>query len=340
MALSARERADMKIIEVIADAGHLDTIRGLAEQHDVTEVWWGAQDELGRCPVRLLVDSNARQAVLDALQALLSGSEKSHILVLPVEAVLPREDDDAGERAARGPGTTREELYEGIAKGARLDRNYLLLVVLSTLVAAIGLIEDNVAVVIGAMVIAPLLGPNLSLALATALGDAELMWSSLKTSLAGVGLALGLSIAIGGLWPAEVMSEELLSRTDVGFDGMALALAAGAAAVLSLTTGVPTVLVGVMVAVALLPPTATMGLMLGTGQNDLALGAGLLLAVNVVCVNLAAKIVFLARGVKPRGWLEKRKARQSVSIYIVVWVLSLALLMGVAYLRGGDLLGY
>jgi uncharacterized hydrophobic protein (TIGR00341 family) len=330
----------MKVIEVIADAGHLDTIRSLAEQHGVRNLWWGAEDDTGRRSVRLLVDSDARQAVLDALQGMFSGSEHARILVLPVEAVLPREEDDAVQRASRGSGTTREELYEGIAKGARLDGSYLLLVILSTVVAAIGLIEDNVAVVIGAMVIAPLLGPNLSLALASALGDLDLMWSSLRTALTGVLLALVLSVAIGWLWPAEVMSRELMSRTDVGLDGLALALAAGAAAVLSLTTGVPTVLVGVMVAVALLPPTATMGLMLGTGRTDLALGAGLLLAVNIVCVNLAAKVVLLVRGVKPRSWYEKRKARQSVTIYIVLWVVSLAVLMLVAYLRGGDLLGY
>jgi len=66
-----------------------------------------------------------------------------------------------------------------------------------------------------------------------------------------------------------------------------------AAAALSLTTGLSSVLVGVMVAVALLPPAATLGIMLGQGNMSLAIGAGLLLAVNIVSVNLASKIVFL-----------------------------------------------
>jgi len=93
------------------------------------------------------------------------------------------------------------------------------------------------------------------------------------------------------------------------------------------------VLVGVMVAVALLPPTATLGLMVGAGQINLAFGAGLLLAVNVVCVNLAAKVVFLFRGVRPRTWLEKRKARQSMMAYIIFWLISLAVLILAIYLR-------
>lgn len=205
--------------------------------------------------------------------------------------------------------------------------------VLSTIVVAIGLLEDNVAVVIGAMVIAPLLGPNIALALATALGDTELIWKSLKTGAIGFVVALGLSILIGKLWHLNFDSRELLARTDVGLDSIALALASGAAAVLSLSTGLPSVLVGVMVAVALLPPTATMGLMLGAGKFQLAEGAALLLAVNVVSVNLSAKVTFLIRGIKPRTGLEKQKARQSMTAYIVFWVVALAILIVVIYLR-------
>ena len=183
------------------------------------------------------------------------------------------------------------------------------------------------------LVIAPLLGPNIALAFSTSLGDTRLMWSALKTSIAGLGLALILSCVAGMLLHIEPLGSEILARTDVGISGVLLALASGAAAVLSLTTGVSSALVGVMVAVALLPPTATLGMMLGIGQYDYALGAALLLAVNVVCVNLSAKLVFLYRGVKPRTWLEKQKARQSTPVYIFVWGLLLVILLGAMYVR-------
>ena len=130
----------------------------------------------------------------------------------------------------------------------------------------------------------------------------------------------------------NIQSKEILSRTDVGLDAIALALASGAAAVLSLTSGLPSVLVGVMVSVALMPPTATLGLMLGANHFQLASGAGLLLAVNIVCVNLAAKIVFLFKGIKPRTWLERKKARQSMTLYIILWALSLIILLAAIYL--------
>jgi uncharacterized hydrophobic protein (TIGR00341 family) len=324
----------MRIIEVVADAGHTDTLSGIAEQHGAIDAWWSSAAEDGRRTLRMLVAADRSQPIVDALQSVLGSSENARILIMPVDATLPRpEEDRESGRKTSSRSTTREELYDQIEKGARLESNYLLLVFLSTIVAAIGLIEDNVAVVVGAMVIAPLLGPNIALAFATSLGDGALFWRSLKTNVSGLALALLIALVIGLIWPVNLDNRELMARTDVGMDSVALALASGAAAVLSLATGLSSALVGVMVAVALLPPTATLGMMLGSGQTNHAIGAALLLAVNIVCVILAAKIVFLVKGVKPRTWLEKRKARQSQTVYIVVWVVMLGMLIGAIYLR-------
>lgn len=323
----------MRLIEIIADAGHSDTLRGIADQFEVNDYWWGAEAEDGRRSLRMLVDDQNRQAVMDALQTLLSADEHSRIVVLPVDAVVPRplEEEEDGQR--RSQAATREELYGQIERGARLDSNFLLLTLLSTVVAAIGLVESNVAVVVGAMVIAPLLGPNIALAFATSLGDTELTTQALKSGLAGLGLAFLLSAVIGLLWPVDVTSGEIMSRTDVGLDSVTLALASGAAAVLSMSTGLSSALVGVMVAVALLPPTATLGLLLGAGHPMLASGAALLLAVNVICVILSAKLVFLAKGVKPRTWYEREKARQSTRLYTSVWLVLLFILLAIIYTR-------
>lgn len=322
----------MKLVEVVADAGGVDTVAGIAEKHDAKDFRLGHKDEDGRQAMRMLVDDAQAQAVLDALQSVLGAQPKARVAVIALEAVLPKPElpeKDEMESA----GATREALYESVQKSARLDVNFVVLTALSTLVAAIGLVEDNVAVVIGAMVIAPLLGPNLALALGTSLGDVPLMRRSLKTNVAGVSIALLLSVATGLVVPFELDSFEIMSRTDVGLDSVALALASGAAAALSVTTGLSSVLVGVMVAVALLPPTATLGLMTGAGHYDLAFGAGLLLAVNVVSVNLAAKVVFLLKGIGPRTWWEKEKARRSMVIYIAGWLVILIVLVLAIYGR-------
>lgn len=326
----------MRLIEVVADTGHTDTLSGIADQYEITDYWWGAPADDGRRSFRMLVNDHARQPVMDSLQSLFGGSENVRIVVLPVDTYLPREPEDAGHAAT----ATREELYSQIEKGARVDTNFLLLTFLSTVVAAIGLIEDNLAVVVGAMVIAPLLGPNIALALASTLGDSKLLWKALQANLVGIGLAFLLSLLIGMFWPVDIGrgemllgSREILARTDVGLDGVALALASGAAAVLSLTTGLSSTLVGVMVAVALLPPTATMGMLLGAGHTELASGAMLLLAVNVVSVIVSARLVFMAKGLQPRTWYERSKARQSTLVAAVFWAVLLAVLLVIVFVR-------
>jgi len=322
----------MKIIEVIADESYIDSIKNIADKNDASDFWVVSSGREERKVVRILVKPEQRQIILDALQGILATSLSARVVVIPIEATLPREEEpEKKTKIISAAETTREELYNSIGKNAHLNRTYLLLIFLSTVVVAIGLLKDNVAVVIGAMVIAPLLGPNLALALGTALGDTDLMWKAFKTGLAGMSLALVLSILIGIFWPLNVESRELLARTYVGLDSAVLAMASGAAAVISLTSGIPSILVGVMVAVALLPPAATMGLMLGAGQTDLAYGAAFLLAVNIVAINLSAKLAFLIQGIKPRTWLEKKKAKQSMLSYIIIWVLTLAALLFVIY---------
>ncbi len=324
----------MRIIEVVTDHGHVDTLRGIAAQQEILDIWVGQTDEDGRCSTRLLVQPEKQQAVMDALQSLLNTADDTRLLVLPVEAVLPRIEPDETEDEKKNSITrSREELYQKIVAGAKLDSNFMFMVVMSTIVAAIGLLKDNVAVVIGAMVIAPLLGPNMVLAFATTLGEGKLLWLALKANIAGLLTALILSVFIGLIWPLNFDSHELMMRTDVGMDGVILALVSGAAAVLSLTAGWSNSLVGVMVAVAILPPTATVGLMLGSGQYQHALGAGLLLAVNLVCVNLASNITFLFKGIKPRTWYEKKKAKQSLIIFVMFWLIALSILVVVVKVR-------
>ncbi|MCU7853791.1 MAG: TIGR00341 family protein [Candidatus Thiodiazotropha sp. (ex Monitilora ramsayi)] len=322
----------MKLIEVIADTGSIPTVSVISEKYKARDFRLGREGEDGRLAMRMLVTDENVQLVLDALQNVLGAQPMARIIVFPVDATLPQAKSEAEKKEDKA-STTREAMYASVDKNARLDVNYVVLVILSTVVAAIGLVENNVAVVIGAMVIAPLLGPNLAFGLGTALGDVHLMNKSLQSLLAGIGIAISLSFLIGVLWPFGITGTELLARTYVGLDSLALALASGAAAALSLTTGLPSVLVGVMVAVALLPPAAAVGLTLGHARPDLAQGAALLLAANIVCVNLAAKVVFLVKGIRPRTWAEKAKAKRAMTIYIMVWAVTLLLLIAAILAR-------
>ncbi len=322
----------MKYVEVVADNGSASTISAIAEKAKAQDLRFGVIGEDGLQQMRLLVSSDKLQWVLDALQHILGAQPSARIMVLNVEAFLPQLDEEASKRKDASIAA-REAIYADVKKNSRLNANFLVLVMLSTIVAAIGLIENNVAVVIGAMVIAPLLGPNLALSLGTTLGDIDMVKQSILTLMAGITLAVLLSAGIGYFWQIDLNSPELMSRTVAGFDTVALALASGAAGALSLTTGLSSTLVGVMVAVALLPPAATIGLMLSQANSELAMGAALLLAVNIVCVNLASKIVMVVKGIYPRTWLEKEKAKKAMTRYVVAWVVLLLALMLMIYFR-------
>ena len=317
----------MKIVEVITDEGHVDTILGIAEQFDVTDYWCYQLEQDDRHVVRMLVSNELIQAVLDTTQKTINVTERSRVVVLPVEATVPRVDNLNKANSSSKNTTSREELYQSIERNARIDQNYFLLVILSTIVAAVGMLEDSIAVVIGAMVIAPLLGPNIALAFGTVLGDGKLMLRAFTALLVGIIVALLTSYVISLIYPLEEFSKELSARTVVGLSSAVMALASGAAAALSMTTGLSTVLVGVMVAVAILPPTAALGLMLGYQQYFLAFGAFILLAVNIVCINLSANIVFIFKGINPRTSGEKRKAKKSALVYLFIWLMLLASLL-------------
>lgn len=337
-----------RLFEVIAPDEETAIIREIARNHGADDVIVGAPTGDGRRVIRIAVGAADRQALLDSLQMALSGDDKWRIIILPVEATLPRvredrEADEAGEKT--GPssakrkilsGMTREELSAQLSGGAELDGNFLLLVALSVVVAAIGLVQNNVAVVIGAMVIAPLLGPNLALAFGGAVGAKSLMIQAMRTNLAGIGFTLLLSVGIGWLVGPEASSEELMARTRVDLAGVALALASGAAAALSLTNGLSSTLVGVMVAVALLPPATAIGIMLGSARWDLALGAALLLAVNVVSVNLSAQAVFRLKGIRPRTWFDDGRSGGFAWMTIAFWTcLLIALMVVTVRMNGG-----
>ena len=133
--------------------------------------------------VRMLAPTTHCQALIDKLHGILMDN-RHRIVLLPTLAVIP-ELEEAEKPAPAEPRSTtaaREELYNTVAEGTHVDSTFVLLIVLSTLVAGIGLVEDNIAVVIGAMVIAPLSGPSLAFAFGVALGDHALMGRALRAN--------------------------------------------------------------------------------------------------------------------------------------------------------------
>ncbi|HSF99944.1 MAG TPA: TIGR00341 family protein [Vicinamibacterales bacterium] len=324
----------LRLLELRIPTKDLEKVPALCEDFGFVDLWTSdTTQDMGLA--RILLDAGDTEKLSDRLVRELGSREGFRMVLLPVEATVPAVEKPAKEDAPAGtesngraaPRISRDELYEDLASASEVTTVYVVMVALSTVVAGVGLIRDDVAVIIGAMVIAPLLGPNMALSLACTLGHADLAKRSLKSIAVGVTTAAVLSVLLGILLQVDPASPEIAARTRPGMGDVILALAAGAAGSLAFTTGVPAIVVGVMVAVALLPPLTVAGLLAGAGYTAAAGGALVLVLTNVTCVNLAAVATFLVQKVRPRTWWEADRARRATRAAMVVWAVLLVVLM-------------
>jgi len=324
----------LRMMEIIVPESDLPALNRLLEETSGVDPWSETLDG-GRGRVRALLPTGRTEEVMDLLQQRFGMHDEFRVMLLAVQATLPKlEEEEPPPKAAEEEKkkerkifrVSREELYETVTGGTKLTGIFLVTVALSTLVAAIGLVRGDVAIIIGAMVIAPLLGPNVAVALSVTLGDTPLLSKSLRTFTAGIALALAISVVFGLLIEVDPSGPQLAARTNLGLSDILLASASGVAGALAFTTGLPAALIGVMVAVALLPPLATAGLMLGAGHPGLAVRALALFTTNVACVNLAGVMTFLFQQVRPATWWEGRKAKKATRWAIVFWAVLIVLL--------------
>lgn len=332
-------------IEVLAPERCIERVCKAAREAEVSEIVIapvGSEPggDADRYSIRLLAGEIDRQALVDAVQEIIGDSARA--IVSETVAVAPKtsEEEDREQAAHKASAekettATREEIYQGVVSGAALNRDFLLLVALSTIVAGFGLIGDDIAILIGAMLIAPMIGPNLALAFGTAVGDRKLTFRALRSNAAGLGLAFGLALLFPVVASVDMENAAMSARTEIGFGAIGLALVSGAAAALSITSGVSAALVGVMVAAAILPPVVAAGISFSTGAVGAGVEALLLLGVNCVAVNLSAIAVFLAKGVQPRRWHERKGAAQSVAWTVGALLVALALFALLIALESG-----
>ncbi len=299
-----------RLIELVVPREHEQRVSSLIDELGVSRLM--RLEDNGRVLLRLLLDSESTEVFVERVSGRLALADGYRLVVTPVSAVFPPIESEIekttgdGEAEAKSapPGRTvgrigREELLSDISDASHVSRNFIVFTILATIVAAVGLAKSSPAIVIGAMVIAPLLGPSIALSLATALGDRRLATDAIRANLVGFTIAVALSVAIGLTGKVDLSTAEIVSRTSVSWGDLTLAIAAGAAGAMAFSSGLGTSLVGVMVAVALLPPTVVVGLLIGAGAWDRLLGASLLLAINLASINFAGVLVFLWQGLRP-----------------------------------------
>jgi uncharacterized hydrophobic protein (TIGR00271 family) len=223
------------------------------------------------------------------------------------------------------------DLYKYVRRGARPDVDFFVMMGLAAVIAAFGLLLNSGAVIIGAMLVAPLFTPILAFSLAISMGDVRLVRVALESSLKGVFLAIGLALIIGIAAPLPVDPvgiPEIASRVQPNLLDLAVALAAGAAGAYALARkDVAAALPGVAIAAALVPPLAAVGISLAAGRFDSAGGAALLVTTNLIAISLAGAITLLLLGFRPaeRGERQARLRTGLAASLLLLIVISLPL---------------
>lgn len=201
------------------------------------------------------------------------------------------------------PFERREKVVAEIRPMASPGFDFFFLVVLSCSIATLGLITDSPAVIIGAMLIAPLMSPIIGIGLASITGDAHLLENAIGALLRGAALAVLLSAVVTRFnlyvpfLSLQALPNEILVRTHPSPLDLGIALAGGMAAAYALTQPhLSAALPGVAIATALMPPLCTVGIGLTLGRMDVAGGALLLFLTNTVTIAFAAVLVFFLCG--------------------------------------------
>ena len=334
----------MRLVQITLPVGKRDRLLSTLDDEGIDYV---VTDEVsGRefdAVAYIPLPTNAVEPTLEQLrQAGLD--DDAFTVVLEANTVVSRRYEELEERYAEEEDEdriAREELVSAAADLSPALRTYVIMTIVSALIATAGLLLDSPAVVVGSMVIAPLVGPAMAASVGTVVHDDDLFRRGVRLQVLGLVLSVGAAFAFAFavryvhlVAPiADVTTvPEVQERAAPDFLSLVIALGAGVAGIISLTTGVSTALVGVMIAVALIPPAATVGIGLAWGQPLVSLGSAVLVLVNVLSINLAALVVLWYKGYRPQHWFRLDEARTATLRRI--GTLAVAILVLSAFLGG------
>lgn len=215
----------------------------------------------------------------------------------------------------------RRKIIADLRDDSKANFDYLILIALSSSIATLGLLADSPAVIIGAMVVAPLMSPILAIGLGTTTGDRKILKDALLTLIIGAVLSIVISVILTWIndelpfislhqLPGEVMSRTRSSPVD-----LTIAIAGGLAAAYATTRPkLSAALPGVAIATALMPPVCVIGVGLAMQNWQVASGAGLLFLTNAVAIAFASGLIFLMRG------FSKEQRFSNAKVPATLWV--------------------
>lgn len=330
----------MRLVRVLVDEEHREEwLEALSDRGVDYVVTKEGSDDGDAVLVEFPLPTQAVEVVMDDLRD--AGLNEDYTVITSVETATTKNFSELREEFADEDDSIDHAEIRARADGMTPDpRTYYGLTLISAVVATAGLLLDSPAIVVGAMVIAPQVGAALTASTGTVLADREMLTTGFRSLVAGLVVAVlgatafGLLVRFTYVIPASLDVEtiaQITRRISPGMLTVVVGAGAGGAAAFGLATAFPISIVGVMIAAALIPAAAAVGVGIAWGLPSVAIGAFVLLVVNAVLVTLAAVVVLWWLDYRPRGWAE-RSVRERLSGEFspsIVAVAVLALLLSV-----------
>lgn len=208
-------------------------------------------------------------------------------------------------------GEQLDSIRKSIQSNAAFDFPYVTMNALAAVIATYGLLADSTAVVIGAMIVAMLLGPLMGIAMALVDANNRLLKEAMLAEVGGAVLVFAIALVIGRVHQDVPLGAAIISRTAPNLMDLFVALAGGAAgAYVTVKPRISTGLVGVAIATAVVPPLCACAITLARGEVQMAFGGFLLFLANLVAIQFASSVVFVLNGYHDIGRVmgESRKS--------------------------------
>ncbi|MFX1580396.1 MAG: TIGR00341 family protein [Promethearchaeota archaeon] len=265
--------------------------------------------------------------VIEKLKSRGVGVEYGFIDILDLSASLPREADEMPDtRIQRDATLAVEEIYDNVKKQASLSFDFIAFSILAAFMAGFGLIQNNTTVIVASMLLSPLMGPMLGVALGYVVRDRQLFAKGTVNELISLGLSFTVGIVmafmfyVGGsaAFVSDVASKidpvtmqpivvtEITRRAGFSLIDVGVALISGPAVAVSVTKGDMSSLVGVAISAALMPPAVNAALMMMLGVLhanvtiiNIGVGSLWLLGMNIILIDLSAILMFRIKKLTP-----------------------------------------
>jgi len=226
----------------------------------------------------------------------------------------------------------KQQSLENLEKVGLPSRRYYILTTLAIIIATFGLILNNPAIVIGAMLVAPLMLPILLLSMAIVTGRIRLIFKTLETITKSTILSVVIATFISLFIPIFEIPSEVIIRSQPAILDMFIALAAGAAAMYAMIKKDSASLPGVAISVSLMPPLSALGIGLATRNLGVAYGAGLLFITNLVAIIFSGAIILLLFRFKPYAKTKEGVLKQGAFINIIL-ILVLSVILSSSFIK-------